>query len=350
MRPCRAQRAPEAFSEVGEQGVVVGEGEVELCSHRIEENLGLQEFEQDSAAAKSIRALPPGVVPDGIAGKGDLSQGTQAENLGDLALGGQDRRENFAEPPAQRMQVIVDAGCGENVECGKRRSTGNRVPSGGRCRPKIRGFLQSGFIDDFHDGLGSPEGADGKTAAERLAVGGEVGLNAEIFGRAPWCEAEAGDYFVEDEDDAVAAGDGAKSFEKSRQWSEAAMDGFDDHRRQLMGVPGDDDLRGGQVVEGRGQDSGRDPVGAGSGGVGALAVRGGAAEHGGDADGVLTVVGACELEHLGTAGGCGGDTEAHEGGLGSGGDEPEPLEEGGEGMEAIREFDRTAVDGGEVDA
>ena len=61
--------------------------------------------------------------------------------------------------------------------------------------------------EPLHQVLAAADDADRKPAAERLAVGDEVGLDAEIFLRAAYGEAKADEHLVEDQDDVALAAD-----------------------------------------------------------------------------------------------------------------------------------------------
>src|SRR5215468_5006070 len=65
----------------------------------------------------------------------------------------------------------------------------------------------------FHELLAAAEHADGQAAAEALAVGDQVGLDAEILLRAAESEPEADEDLIEDQDDMALAADGPQSLE-----------------------------------------------------------------------------------------------------------------------------------------
>jgi hypothetical protein len=206
------------------------------------------------------------------------------------------------------------------------------------------------FVDGVHEVGASGVGADGEAATEGLSVGGKVGGDAiELLG-APGCETEAGDDFIEDEDDTEFAGDGAETFEEAWGRGQAAVEGFYDDGGDVVGVGAEEVGGGVEVVVGGDEDVVFDPGCAGSGGVAVGEVAGLAVDHAGDADGMLSVVGAFETDDATPAGGGVSDAEAEEGGLGTGGDETDAFGAGAELEETFGEFDGAVVNGGEVGA
>ena len=65
----------------------------------------------------------------------------------------------------------------------------------------------------LHQFAAAAHDADRKPAAERLAVGHEIGAHAEIVLRAAVGEAEADEHLVEDQDDVAFGADRAQPFE-----------------------------------------------------------------------------------------------------------------------------------------
>src|SRR5262245_14420292 len=63
------------------------------------------------------------------------------------------------------------------------------------------------FAKTFHELTAAAEHADRKSAAQRLAIGDQVGAYAEIFLGAAQGQAKAHEHFVEDEHDAALAAD-----------------------------------------------------------------------------------------------------------------------------------------------
>lgn len=207
------------------------------------------------------------------------------------------------------------------------------------------------FVDRLHEVSGvAGVGAEREAAGEGFAVGGEIGDDSVEFLGPAEGETEPGDHFVEDEDDPVFAGEFAESLEEAGSRGEAAVDRFDDNRGEFVGVGGDDGRGGGEVVERGDEYVVFDPGRAGAGGIGVREIGGAAGNHAGDADGVLSVVGALELEEARAAGGGAGDAEAEHGELGAGSHEADAFGAGADRGEAFGEFDRAPVDGGEIEA
>src|SRR5215510_9946600 len=67
--------------------------------------------------------------------------------------------------------------------------------------------------ESFHELLAPAEHADGQSTAEALAVGDQVGLDAEILLRAAESEPEADEDLVENQHDITLAADGPQSLE-----------------------------------------------------------------------------------------------------------------------------------------
>ena len=66
------------------------------------------------------------------------------------------------------------------------------------------------FAEALHQLVAAADDADRQSAAERLAVGDEVGLDAEIFLRAAFGEPKADEDFVEDQHDIALGADFAQ--------------------------------------------------------------------------------------------------------------------------------------------
>ena len=64
--------------------------------------------------------------------------------------------------------------------------------------------------EPLHQLAAAADDADRQPAAERLAVGDEIGAHAEILLRAAWGETEADEHLVEDQDDVALGADGAQ--------------------------------------------------------------------------------------------------------------------------------------------
>src|SRR6185503_4080013 len=61
-----------------------------------------------------------------------------------------------------------------------------------------------------HQILAAAENSDGKASAERLAVGDQIGADAEILLRAAGGETEPDEHLVEDQNDVLLGADGAQ--------------------------------------------------------------------------------------------------------------------------------------------
>ena len=92
-------------------------------------------------------------------------------------------------------------------------------------------------VDPIHEPRRAGDDADRHAAADDLAVGGEVGPDAEPLLRAARRDAEAGDHLVEDQRGADLARDRAQlAQELARlQIGTAALHRLDEDRRELVG-------------------------------------------------------------------------------------------------------------------
>ena len=105
----------------------------------------------------------------------------------------------------------------------------------------------------FHVLALAAEGAHGQAAADDLAEGGQVGIDAEAGLGAAEGGAEAGDDFVEDEQGAVLAGDLAQAFEEAGLGQDEAHvggHGFDDDGGDAFAMLAEDLAHGLKVVVG----------------------------------------------------------------------------------------------------
>src|SRR5581483_9448366 len=99
-------------------------------------------------------------------------------------------------------------------------------------------------------------GADGQSAANDFSQRREVRADAEQLLRAAQGEAEAGHYFIEDEQGAVMRGDLAQELQVAgpgRHASHVADNRLDDHAGDLPGKSGEGPLDRGAVVVGQGE-------------------------------------------------------------------------------------------------
>src|SRR4029077_20416766 len=68
-------------------------------------------------------------------------------------------------------------------------------------------------LETLHQVATSTDDPNGKPAAQRLAVGDEIGRHAEIFLCATDAEAKSDEYLIEDQDDVLSGADRAQSME-----------------------------------------------------------------------------------------------------------------------------------------
>ena len=101
-------------------------------------------------------------------------------------------------------------------------------------RPDDVGARTRPCVEHRHHVGAAGDGRQRKSAAHRLAVAREVGHDAVLLLRAAPRDAKAGDDFVEDEDDAVAARDLAHGLEKAGLGQQHALQRLDDHRGELV--------------------------------------------------------------------------------------------------------------------
>ena len=87
-----------------------------------------------------------------------------------------------------------------------------------------------------HDVRPASEEPDGVPAAQRLAVGDEVGRDAVVLLGPAVREAEPGDDLIEDEQHAVAGAGFAEPLEESGLRRDAPVEGLDDDRRETRSV------------------------------------------------------------------------------------------------------------------
>lgn len=96
-------------------------------------------------------------------------------------------------------------------------------------------------VDAVHDVGAAGDGPDGEAAAEELAVGGEVGGDAVQLLSAAQGGAEAGEHLVEEQDDAVAAGQLPQPAHELHRLERgvSALHRLHDDRGDLTGLPFD---------------------------------------------------------------------------------------------------------------
>jgi len=176
--------------------------------------------------------------------------------------------------------------------------------------------------DEAHDVAAAAIRADGKPAADNLADGGEIRTDGVAPLRAAEGYAEAGHYFVEDEQRAMARADGAQGLQVSGQGRDAAhvaRHGFHDDGRDMIAVRAESLFDGiGGIIR------------QGDGGIGESlghAARIGDAERGDAGAGLdkqrihVTVIAAFELNDEVPAGEAARQTNGGHGGLRAGVDQ-----------------------------
>ena len=105
----------------------------------------------------------------------------------------------------------------------------------------------------IHDVGAARDGTHRQAAADDLPVRREVGLDVEVRLRAAEPIAETRHHLVEDQQHAVARSDLAYLLEIARLGRDDALDRFDDHRRELVRVRGNQLLERVGIVERRDQ-------------------------------------------------------------------------------------------------
>ena len=174
-------------------------------------------------------------------------------------------RDRLIQPALQRLGQGVEMRICLGVEdleqghpCGGHRQ---RIAVEG---PHLRHAL---LLDHAHDVLAAADGAARQTAADRLGQSDQVGRHLEALSRAAGSDGDACFHLVEDEQRAVAVGDLFDLAEEALVREDDAdvhHRRLDDHRRDLVLVPRECLLQGGQVVErddgGELDDRGRDAL------------------------------------------------------------------------------------------
>ena len=211
-------------------------------------------------------------------------------------------------------------------------------------------MVQAVFPDQVHQARASAERTQGQSAAERFAVGDQVGLHAVVFLGTAVGEAKAGHHFVEDEWNAGIARDFAKSVQESGHRRQAALQRLDDHARQLAQMAYDDHARCFEIVErchervrfGRRIHSGGTRLGSG------IISRSGG-KQAADPHIVRTMVRAFELEDFRPTRGCSCDSQAVHGGFRAGGAKSHRFAGRAEADDFFRECERLFGDVREVE-
>jgi len=202
----------------------------------------------------------------------------------------------------------------------------------------------SGLVDgaerreQVHEALLAAEDADGEASADNFAEGDEVGGEVVELAGAAEGYAEAGHYFVGDEQGAFAGGDGSQAGEIAGGWRDAAGvadDGLEDDGGDGARMGGEGGFDCVEVVVGQGEGEAGDFFGD-SGGTGDA--EGGDAGAGFDEEAVgVAVVAALEFDDDFAVGGGAGEADGGHGGLGAGADEAELFDGGIAGDYALGE-------------
>ena len=252
-------------------------------------------------------------------------------------LGLEEPVERGGELGGARVEPLLEAGA-VSLEVGQHGAGGDhrhRVLDVGAAeergvggRVAVVAVRPEAAVDAVHDVGAAGDRADGEAAAEQLAVGGEVRCDAEQLLRAAQGGAEAGQHLVEQQHDAVPAGQLPQpAYELDRlQLGVPALHRLHDDRGDVVGVPRDG-LQGGvaAVVEHQQVGDGglRDASGDGHGEL----VGAGAGSAAEDVVGVA-VVGALERDDLVAAGGGAGQPDRRGVRLRTGVGEGHPLQAG----------------------
>ena len=153
----------------------------------------------------------------------------------------------------------------EEVQCGDPGRHGEGIAREGS---RLVNGSRGGEV--FHDLPAAAEGADGEAAPDDLPQAGKIGGDAGQGLPAAVGDAESGDHLVEDQEDAVLAGDLPQRFEESRPGGDhphVAGDRFDDDAGQIPAEALDGVAdRGGVVVRQRDRQFGQLPGNAGASG------------------------------------------------------------------------------------
>jgi hypothetical protein len=101
------KRSAGRVEEGRDLGLSVGQGEVELGGHRIEEDAPPEETEGEGTRALAVGVEGRPVVDDLTIGEDDGGEWTVALDLGRHALFPQDAPQSFTEPVAEREETGV---------------------------------------------------------------------------------------------------------------------------------------------------------------------------------------------------------------------------------------------------
>lgn len=211
-------------------------------------------------------------------------------------------------------------------------------------RTAVVAVLPEAAVHAVQDIGAAGDRADREPAAERLAVGGQVGDDAEVVLRAARMGTQAGEHLVEEQHDAAAPGEFAQRPQELHraQRGMATLDRLDQHRGDAVAELVDP-LQGFRTAVFEDQQFGHGAVrNAGRHRHGGPAVRTRAAQHGVQ----VAVVRAAEHDDPVASGGGPGEPDGGGVGLGAGGGERDPLQAGqlGELLGDLTGFDRPGAE------
>src|SRR5437870_11301070 len=216
---CRAgdgEKAPDVL-------VGVGEREVELRRHRIQEDPAAEETQQKGAGARPVRVERGTVVDDLVIGEHDRRERSIALDLRGESL----LHEHRDQPGAQRFAELEEvpvrprtAKLGQGGE-GRRRRDG--VASDARREPNVAVLTESILADEIEDVGAAGDHANRIAATERLAEGGQVRAHAVVLLSAAVRQAEARHGLVEDQEHPELGGELAQTREEPGLGRRAAM-------------------------------------------------------------------------------------------------------------------------------
>ncbi len=167
---------------------------------------------EEAAKALAVAGFGAGEIRRRLAIGEEQPEHTGDEDRGEADAGFLRRR---LKAPAERLRLLAEAlvetlGFGE-LQGGKSCRHRHRI-----ARKRARLIDGSLGRDQAHQSLAAAVGPHGQAAADDLAEGVKVGVNAVELGGAATCDPEAGHHLIEDEQRAMAVAERAKSAEKAR--------------------------------------------------------------------------------------------------------------------------------------
>ena len=151
------------------------------------------------------------------------------------------------------VQGRVKARLAEHVERGQRRGGRDRVAVQRAIDVGVVGLTLVTRVGAIDDGFATGDTAERTTAADDLAVGGQIRQHTEVLLRATQREPEPRHHLVEDEQHVVLVGDAAQTGEKPVVGEDHPLHRLDDDGGQLTALTADDLLHHFEVVVGRDQ-------------------------------------------------------------------------------------------------